>query len=441
MSEQILNHDIKRYVLRLYERDIDELDNFLSKLTDEEWAELKPKYGILEDPVIDDNILEIVRVGLAFAFTHDKADSIPAKFRDIVQDYEKQKINYDLLEEYLIWKLCIISFNRIFYIYQNGMFIEDKGEISNLLKKTLNRFGITADKRIKSIEQEIKWRLEARTAFREFPFNKLGTEFIPVKNGVIWRERENILLPHSPAFGYTYRLNVSYVPNAECPRIDKFFSEIVEDPKILHEIIASCLLQNPRFHHAYMLIGDGSNGKSTFLDLLTTFLGKENVSNVSLQDLCNDRFKAAELVGKLANIYADIPKHPIKNVGKFKIITGGDRFIVEKKFKDPFSVTNHARLIFSANELPEVNDATFAFWRRWIVVEFPNKFDPNPTLIEELTAEEELSGLLNHTLQHLIRIEERGVTKTEAVEKAMQNWMARANSVYAFVEKMLELDP
>ena len=442
----MLNRNIKDYVLKLYEQDIEKLNNFLSdpsyedSVSKQEWDSINQKYTILDDPAIDDEILEIVRVGLAYEFTHDSENSIPSEFKDIILDVEKQKINYDLLEKYLIWKLCIVSFNRIFYIYQNGMFIEDKGEISNLLKKTLYRFGITADRRIKSIEQEIKWRLEATTAFRELPFNKLGAKFLPVKNGVIWRKRENILLPPSPAFGYTYRLNVSYNPEAKCPKIDKFISEIVEEPKILYEVVASCLLQSPEYHFAYMLVGDGSNGKSTFLKVLTAFLGKENVANVSLQDLCNDRFKSSELIGKLANIYADIPKYPIKDVGKFKIMTGGDEFLVEKKFKDPFKIVNQARLIFSANELPEVNDTTFAFWRRWIVIEFPHKFPSNPNLLNELTTEEELSGLLNYSLLYLTKIEENGVTKTETIDKAMQNWMARANNIYAFVSEKLERD-
>jgi len=145
--------------------------------------------------------------------------------------------------------------------------------------------------------------------------------------------------------------------------------------------------------------------------------------------------------GKLANIYADIPKYPIKNYGKFKVITGGDRFLVERKFKDPFFIKNHARLIFSANELPEVNDTTYAFWRRWVIVEFPNKFPPNPNLLDDLTIGKELSGLLNKVLYNLTRIEEVGVTKTDKVEKAMQEWMARSNNVYAFVREMPEIDP
>jgi putative DNA primase/helicase len=52
--------------------------------------------------------------------------------------------------------------------------------------------------------------------------------------------------------------------------------------------------------------GSGDNGKSVFLKLLKMFLGSENVSHASLQELSDDRFAAADMYGKLANICADL---------------------------------------------------------------------------------------------------------------------------------------
>jgi len=361
----------------------------------------------------------------------------------VEKEENKLLVNYDILTTYIIKKFCIISFKKIIYIYYNEMFREDEGQISKEIEKILISEGIADKKRIRETVNEVIARILWRTFFVEYPFNKLGNEFIPLKNGVLWRGTEYKLLPHSLAFGYTYRLPVKYNPEAEHPKIEKFISEIVskENRQILYEIPASCLLQNPNYHYAYILVGTGSNGKSTYLKLIEKFLGKENISGVSLQELCEDRFKAAQLVGKLANIHADLPKYPLKYSGKFKILTGGDRLTVERKYKDPFEFTNTARLIFAANELPEVTDQSYAFWRRWIVVEFPNKFSQNPSLLEELTTEEELSGLLNSVLLALTRIEIRGqLTKTETVDKIMETWMKRANSVFAFVKDCIEVE-
>lgn len=376
-----------------------------------------------------------------FKYTPDPMRPFPGLKNAVEDEGGKKVVNYHNITTYLQKRYCVVTHARIMYVYENGRFIENKGIIEREIERILLASGIADKKKIREVQYEVLARLQWRTTFPEYPFNS-SNEFIPLKNGVFWR-KERILLPHSPLFGFTYCLPVKYNPNAECPKIDKFLSSLVskENLPILYEIPASCLLRSPNFHHAYMLVGSGSNGKSTYLSLIQKFLGEENVSNVSLQELCEDRFKAAELIGKLANIHADIPRNPLRYTGKFKMLTGGDRITVEKKYKDPFSFINLARLIFSANQLPEVTDQSYAFWRRWIIVEFPNKFPQNPELFKELITEEELSGFLNKVLQHLEKIEMKGrVTVTKSVEAMMEEWMRRANSVYAFVKDCIEQD-
>ena len=78
-------------------------------------------------------------------------------------------------------------------------------------------------------------------------------------------------------------------------------------------------------------MGEGGAGKSQLLLVLNDILlGKENVSNVSWQAL-NERFKTAELFGKLANIFADLPTRNIDDNGIFKALVGEDYLTVEKK--------------------------------------------------------------------------------------------------------------
>ncbi len=55
------------------------------------------------------------------------------------------------------------------------------------------------------------------------------------------------------------------------------------------------------------------------------------------------------------------------------MLTGEDEICADRKFRDPICSKNYTKLIFSADELPEVINQTYAFWRRWIVVEFSNR--------------------------------------------------------------------
>ncbi len=426
----------------------EEFLRWLEKEDSEESRKLLQSYeSFLNDIMIPDWLKEVIYYGQVYHhhYSEHPAEPLPSLPHDIVEVEGEDRItvNYTKLTDYLINRYCIVTFKKIMYVYRDGRFVEGEDTVRKTIELIMRKYGIADKKKVEGVKSEVVKRIYDLTFFPEYPFNLLGKEFIPVKNGVLWRENSYKLLPHSPFFLYTFRLPVKWDPNATCPRIEKFISEVVapENQPILYEIPASCLLMSSNYHFAYMLVGSGSNGKSTYLTLVERLLGQENIANVALQDLIRDKFKTYQLVGKLANIYADLPKNAIYDTGKFKVLTGGDRVTVERKFKDPFEARITARMIFSANELPEVNDRTYAFWRRWIVVEFPNQFPPNPDLIEELTTEEELSGFFNKVLEALTRIEIKGPTKNETVEKIMEEWMSRSNSVYAFVKERIEKDP
>ena len=67
------------------------------------------------------------------------------------------------------------------------------------------------------------------------------------------------------------------------------------------------------------------------------FVGADNVSNETLQRLVSNRFAAASLVGKLANICTDLPTKRLEDTHLFKGITGGDPIQAERKYQPPFS--------------------------------------------------------------------------------------------------------
>jgi len=408
----------------------------------QDYGDLALEYQLLEN----DGIPEVKKLLYwGFVYRYSLANlSIP----EIVEyDGRRILINYDILTSYIIRKFCVVTFAKSIYYYdeRRGVFRENNGILEKEIEKVLLRNGVGDKRKIRDTINEILARVQWRTSVDSYPFNELSSKLIPVRNGVIFRQNgRRFLLPHLPTFGFTYCLPVEYNPSAQCPKIEKFIEQVVPEDsrKILYEIPALCLLQNPRLLYAYMLVGSGSNGKSTYLTLLERFLGRENIASLSLQDLCEDKFRLAQLVGKLANIHADLPKNPVKYTGIFKMLTGGDVITAERKYRDPFEFVNKAVLIFSANELPKVNDNTYAFWRRWIIIEFPNRFERNPNFIDELTTDEELSGFLNKVLDAMDEIEQRGdVSKTDTVEKIKEEWLKKSNPVYAFVQECIEVKP
>jgi putative DNA primase/helicase len=217
--------------------------------------------------------------------------------------------------------------------------------------------------------------------------------------------------------------------------VDIFRAWVGEAWPLLFEVIGYCLYPDYPFNKAFMFVGNGRNGKSTFLRLVKQVLGEENVVGLSLQDICLYRFAASELYHRLVNVFPDIPSKPIGYAGWFKVLTGEDTVSAPRKFRESIYFKNYAKLLFSANELPQVEDMSEAFWRRWIVLEFPNRFEDNPTFFEEAFPEEVIEKIIVLSLLAFLNVYKTRAFSIKGSEADFkEKWLRNANSIYAYVK-------
>jgi len=347
------------------------------------------------------------------------------------------RLRMNLVADYLLKRYCVVSVSGVSYIYINDRYYEDTHRLARDVVKILKDSGYSDSRKVEPIVRDVLFRIKKETMkMKEFPFNKKSEYLIPVSNGVVERKNLKILLPKSPVWGFTYALPIRYDPKAPTKPISDFIDSVVleEDRKLLVQIPAQALMQNSNYQLSYLMTGDGSNGKSTYIRLLSKLVGKPSTTSVSLQELMENRFAKANLQGKLFNLYADLPKTSLKDTGIFKILTGGDQITAERKYVESFLFENKAVFVFSANELPQVDDGTFAFWRRWAVIEFPHKFEQSVDFEAKLLTQENLSGYLNLIIDDMNRIEEKGILRSSKVVQIMELWKTRSNSAYAFIK-------
>jgi putative DNA primase/helicase len=248
---------------------------------------------------------------------------------------------------------------------------------------------------------------------------------IAVLNGLLDVESRT-LEEHTPAHLSAVQLPIEFDPAATCPAWEGFVQKVfpADALALAWELLAWLMIPFTGIQKAVLLMGEGGTGKSTFLSAVKAFLGRSNVSAMPLHRLESDRFAVGGLVGKLANICADLPSRDLAGTSVFKAITGGDELTAEHKFKDSFSLLPFARLIFSANRPPKSPDATEAFFERWIVVPFDRKFRgqkgeiPRHKLDAQLADPRELSGALNRALEALPGVLERGITVAPSMRAA-----------------------
>ena len=205
---------------------------------------------------------------------------------------------------------------------------------------------------------------------------------------------------HYPDYVSFMQLPVKYDPTKQPGAIDGYVRDTLPEDSIdlFWEFVGYCLLEDCRFKKALLIIGERNTGKSTLLDLLKRFLGHFNTVTTSLQDICDGRFDAANLLHKYANIYSDLSPTKLRDSGKFKGLVAGDSLKGERKHEHAFSFYPTAKHIYSSNNLVPTSDIEIeAFINRWIIlkVEKHYHFRPqegqsraNSRLIDELATPE-----------------------------------------------------
>lgn len=174
---------------------------------------------------------------------------------------------------------------------------------------------------------------------------------------------------------------------------------------LLLEIIGYTMVPDGQpLQKAFILIGRGSNGKSTYLQLIEKILGSRNVASVSLTELAENRFATSMIYKKLANLVFEEERGKVP-LALFKSIIGNDRIKIEEKYKKGFSDRIGAKFIISTNELPKfsIEIDQYAFWRRWIVIQFTNTFKVDPFFFERTFTNDEIEGVIISSLYAIRR--------------------------------------
>lgn len=173
------------------------------------------------------------------------------------------------------------------------------------------------------------------------------------------------LLEHDPAYLSSVQLPVAWDPGAKAPHYEAWLAAQIPDQADDLEECASLML-DPTItpSKAVFCFGPSRSGKSTFLRLMRAIAGAENTSGVSLHQLAENRFAAANVFGKTLNMSADLSSKHVEDLSLFKMMTGEDLIHADRKFGAQFAFVNRALFAFSANELPTVGESSRAYSER-----------------------------------------------------------------------------
>lgn len=346
--------------------------------------------------------------------------------------FKNKKFLFDKFSNFIVSNSHIKRINSRLHVYKNGVYIDGQEEIEREMIKS-----------IPSLKRNQRSECLAYINLLVSEDNKLlNPNLIAFENGIYDLESDE-MLDFKPEIMIRNKINYDYYDEAYDELCDKTLNKIScndnEIRMLLEELIGYCFFTRNELGKAFILVGDKANGKSTFLSLLQVLLGDDNISSLDLSEL-GDRFKTAELFGKLANIGDDIGDEFVANPALFKKLVTGDRVNVEKKGQDPFEFNNYSKFIFSANQIPRIKDRTGAVQRRLIIIPFNanfNKDDPDfdPYIKHKLLKKSSLEYLIRLGINGLKRVlKNKSFTKSEKVQKELDEYEKNNNPILLFFD-------
>lgn len=372
---------------------------------------------ILKDPLGEDELETLMR---------DEAFQKPIFFR-------RNQFLFDKFARYLKNNNHIIKIYGQLHVYKNGIYVNGHKEIESQMIKHIPDLNRAKRTEVLSYMDIMIEQNEPMAPANYIAFN----------NGIY-----NLLTDDIEDFGpdivITNKIPYDYNPDAYSEICDNTLNKLAcHDERIrllLEECIGYCFYRRNELRKSIILTGEKENGKSTFLSMLETLLGHENIAGLDLKEL-GERFKTAQLFGKLANIGDDIGDEFIPNPAIFKKLSSGNMVNVEFKGEDPFDFSSYAKLIFSANDIPRIKDKSGAVLSRLVIIPFNARFSPDdpdfdPYIKYKLITPEVMEYLILLGIEGLKRIlNNQQFTVSQKVKNALKDYEETNNPILLFFKE------
>lgn len=327
----------------------------------------------------------------AYKIAYDEAlklglikEHVPKKIQTILQSHYTKK---QLAEEIFDVQPYFYDSSKMWWLWNNELFkweIKDDKDILIVVSKNSDANTVNSKEKNEIIEA----------------MQQLGRGKIPKEIKKTWIQFKDTIVDYET--GEEFKATPEYfVTNPipfglheeryiETPIMDKIFEEWVgkEYVKTLYEIISYCLIPNYPIHRLFCFIGEGMNGKSCFLRLLKIFIGKDNITSTELDSLLHSRFEITKLHKKLVCVMGETNFAEMSKTSVIKKLTGQDTIGYEYKNKNPFDDVNYAKILIATNNLPTTTDKTIGFYRRWLIIDFPNRFSEKKDILNDIPQEE-----------------------------------------------------
>lgn len=349
--------------------------------------------------------------------------------------YDKNRFSHDKFAEHIRTQYHVKKINGLLHIYENGVYVPGYDAIERAMVREIS--SLTSNQR-----NEVLKYLNVVCVQEE---ECTDLNLIAFKNG-IYNLNTDRLEPFSPQHIITNKIPWNYNPDAKSELVDSVLDKLscgdTDIRYVLEEVAGACLYRSASLGGgmAAILVGDKSNGKTTFIHMVESMIGKENYSSLDMKEL-GDRFSMIMLYGKLANLGDDISNQYIADTSILKKLITGEMVKAEEKGKPAINFISNAMHIYSANDIPHMKDPTGAMLRRLLLIPLNGKFTKNtpgydPFIRYELGKAEHMEYFIQLALDGLAEVlRNKAFTVPAKAEQQKASYEVENNPILAFIEE------
>ena len=320
-----------------------------------------------------------------------------------------------------------------FYDFSKGIYTSNDDYIKTCIKKIEIRYKLT---KLKDVTEDLR----ANTRFRK---PQRLDYLIAVGNG-LFNTKTKELEPFDPKHFITAKVDTNYntkaLTNYELIKntyfnFDEWLKSIAcnddEIVTLLWQLINEAVNPNKTRRKIAIMLGNGTNGKSTFRQMMINLIGDINIS-VSTPHELQSRFGLTSLEGKICNYGDEVGTKPLDEMDKLKSISSGESVNYERKNKDVRNYDFKTLLMFNSNEIPPIKDKSDAVLNRLLIIPFKANFEG---VKDESIKDEKLNNkiILEYILYTALHLDFDKFIIPEAVKKQLLNYKQENDSVFSFM--------
>ncbi|XXK35836.1 phage/plasmid primase, P4 family [Rhodobacteraceae bacterium nBUS_22] len=244
-------------------------------------------------------------------------------------------------------------------------------------------------------------------------------------------------------------LAVKHDEQATCPTFLQFLNDVFENDqdliRFVQRAIGYSLTGSTSEQCLFIMIGDGANGKSTFINLINKLLGLYGTTAASQTLIANGGNSIGDdlvdLIGARLITVSETEEGQSLAEAKIKQMTGGDRLKGRPLYGSHIQFNIIGKLWLATNSLPQINNTDHGIWRRIKAIPFNRTFsaeEQDKNLSDKLL--QELPGILNWAIQGCLDWQNNGLQTPDVVEAQVAEYRIAMDSISQFIQDECEVD-